>query len=91
MNKIMSLVVAGLIFIGAPAFAGNIETHYTRIAEVVSAKGSSITVLDNSDHYWTFEGDGYAEGDKVSLKMFTNYTDDNIYDDEIISVKTLDR
>lgn len=91
MKRMMSFVIAGLLFIGAPAFAGNIETHYMRTAEVTSVNGSSVTVLDNSDHYWIFEGDGYAEGDKVNLKMFTNYTDDNIYDDEIISIKKFDR
>lgn len=90
-TRVVRTIIGTFAFLGVFCWAGNLETHYSRQAVVTSVKENEIVVLDNSDHVWAFEGDGYKVGDKVTLKMFTNYTDDNIYDDEIISVKMLDK
>lgn len=89
--RVVKTIIGIFAFLGVFCWAGNLETHYTRQAVVTSIEEDEIVVLDNSDHVWTFEGDGYKVGDKVILKMFTNYTDDNIYDDEIVSAKVLDK
>lgn len=65
-----------------------IETHYTREATVIYTNDNNeVVVSDKAGNEWHFYGIGYVEGDAVKMKMFTNYTDSNIYDDEIVNVK----
>lgn len=75
------------IFFIAPGIAGNIETHYNRIGIVTATDNMRVVVEDSTGNIWEFEGDDFAKGDKVIMKMFTNYTDDNIHDDEIEAVQ----
>ena len=84
---LIGVVFTMAFFIVPMGVAGTIETHYYRTAEVVAISGDEITVTDTTDNEWLFYGDGYTEGDKVKMLMFTNYTDNTIYDDEIVKVK----
>lgn len=89
--KVVRTIIGIVAFLSVLGWAGNLETHYSRQAVITAVKGNEVVVLDNTDNVWAFKGDGYKVGDEVTLKMFTNYTDDNIYDDEIVSVKVLDK
>lgn len=75
------------LFFVLPGIAGYIENHYTREATVICVNEDEIIVNDKTGNKWAFYGTDYTEGDTVKMKMFTNYTDSNIYDDEIIDVK----
>ena len=84
-KNILGVVVLVLVFFIAPGVMGNIETHYTKKAVVVNVKDNNVVVVvDKNDEMWSFVGDSFSKGDKVKLTMFNNYTDDAIYDDEIV-------
>lgn len=91
MRKVLEFVkttIIVLVFcVVIPGICGNIETHYTREATVVAIQGNKVIVEDTRGNEWSFYGGGFVEGDKVKMRMFTNYTDSNIYDDEIKDVK----
>lgn len=67
------------------------ETHYTREATVVEVTDNIITVIDKSDHTWSFEGDGFNVDDEVKLTIDTMHTDSNIFDDKIEDVKIINK
>ena len=77
------------IFFIMPGLAGNIETHYNREGIVTSAKNDVIMVEDNTGNIWAFDGYDYEVGDVVKMRMFTNYTDNTIEDDEVENVKKI--
>lgn len=86
-NSVVGIVVAFVMLVVPAGVAGTIETHYTREGVVIAIEGSDVVVCDTTDNEWVFEGEGYIEGDKVSMLMFNAYTDNTIYDDEIVRVK----
>ena len=63
------------------------DTHYTRKdCEIVDVENGVVTFKDIVGHYWKWEiepNEYFEKGDFVDLKMFNNYTDNNINDDEI--------
>lgn len=79
------LVVCGLITL--LGIENHIKTHYKREAVVIGYQGYDTEVEDKQGNIWVFEGSNYELGDEVILSMYTNHTDENIYDDEIINVK----
>lgn len=98
MNKIKKIItwirdfaIIMLILVILPGIVGNIENHYTREAQVIAIKGQTVVVVDKTDKVWEFEGEGFIEGDVVKMKMFTNCTNSNVYDDEIIKVKIINK
>ena len=46
-----------------------------------------VTVEDTCGFEWEFYGDGYEVGQKVEMKMHTNFTHGEIFDDEIKKVE----
>lgn len=79
------------LFIALLMVCGRIENYYTRKDCVVSeVNNTEVTVIDKSGYEWVYFTDNKDEspcvGTVVDLKMFTNCTDNNIYDDEIIKV-----
>ena len=78
---IIGVVMFLLVFVVLPGLVGNYEHHYTRKAEVVE---------DNCGYLWEFYGNDYEVGQQVKMKMFTNYTHDTIFDDEIEKVEIRD-
>lgn len=88
MREKVKLVVMLVVFIVMFVFASWIDTHYTRHdCEVIGYTEDVVTVEDSCGYQWQFIGEGYEVGDTVDLKMYTNHTDNYIYDDEIIEVK----
>lgn len=87
---IVGTVMLLLVFVVLPGLVGNYEHHYTRNAEVVEVSDDLIVVEDNCGYLWEFYGDGFEVGQKVEMKMFTNYTHNTIFDDEIEKIKIRD-
>ena len=87
---IVGLVAFCFFFIVLPGIAGNFEHHYTREAEVVEISGDVVVVEDTCGFEWEFYGEGYEVGQQVKMKMFTNYTHEEICDDEIKKVEIRD-
>lgn len=85
------LFIALIAFVVLPSIAGYLATYYPREAVVTSINKDSeeITVIDTTNNEWSFYGTGYTKGGTVKMKMFTNYTDSNIYDDKIVDVKII--
>ena len=98
-KQLRNRVTTTLAFVGmlvvlftSLTICGYYETHYTREADVMEVKGDTIVVVDwFSGNSWEFYGDGYKVGDEVKMKMFNNYTDNDITDDEILDVKIINR
>ncbi len=85
-KRIMIEIVITVLFILAIGRAGYHETHYHRTATVISIENDLIIVKDECNEVWSFEGEGYEEGDRVTMLMHTNGTNNNIKDDKIINV-----
>lgn len=65
---------------------GYCETHYNRKAIVIQHY-DGITTFSDGYHYWDVKTDNiYNRNDQVELKMFTNFTNNNINDDEVIKI-----
>lgn len=85
-KTIVGFILMTTILIIAPSITGYIETHYTREAKVTEVTGENVIVEDTTNNVWSFEGEGFTVGDKVTLKMDNSCTD-CIYDDIIIKVE----
>ena len=83
MIKRLFIILACLGMLG---IVGTIENTYTRDVEVIAIHGTEVRVADNHQRVWEFEGEGYQEGDEITVVMHTNFTT-SIYDDKIIDVK----
>lgn len=86
-KTIVGFILMTTILVIAPSITGYIETHYTREAKVIEVTGENIVVEDTTNNVWSFEGDGFAVGDKVTLKMDNSCTNNTIYDDAIVKVE----
>jgi len=82
----------GAIFVGVvfflllPIAVGAIETHYTMAGEIVSSKSTGTLVEDVTGNLWEIEDSGYHKGDEVTILFYTNGTDHNRQDDEIVKL-----
>ena len=85
-KTIVGFILMTTILIIAPSITGYIETHYTREAKVTEVTGENVIVEDTTNNVWSFEGEGFTVGDKVTLKMDNSCTD-FIYDDVIVKVE----
>lgn len=85
-KTIVGFILMTTILIIAPSITGYIETHYTREANVTEVAGENVIVEDTTNNVWSFEGEGFTIGDKVTLKMDNSCTD-SIYDDVIVKVE----
>jgi hypothetical protein len=81
---LMLLIVPGII-------GGTAQTHYYKTGVVMSRVDDRIMIRDNKDNNWIWisSDSTLTVGDIVKMWMFTNYTDDTIYDDSIESIKIL--
>ena len=86
MKKIRIIVIA-MVILMLCGWCSHYEHHYTCKAVVTNVECIEVTVKDNSGHYWTFMGNGYKKGDKLTLVMSDNMTSNNIYDDMIKEVR----
>lgn len=95
MNKIMNRIkTIAVVIIMCVGFYGACwyECHYTRDCVItnVNSIDNSIVVRDSNGECWSFYADNnefYEVGNIVRVVFFTNHTDTDKYDDEIVSVK----
>ncbi len=93
MNKIKEMITITMItmmIIITFIIINVIDTHYMREGQIdyLDECNDIIYVLDDTDNVWTFEGDTecYTIGERVTMRMHTNYTDNKITDDRIEKV-----
>lgn len=62
------------------------EQHYSRTGIITGIDNDIITITDTTGNEWQYEAKGYEEGQEVTLKMYTNTTDNIIKDDVITKI-----
>lgn len=84
MKKIATIFVLAMYLFGCA-----ISQHYTARGVVVEADADYVTIAFPSGNEFSFyaesEGD-YTIGDKISVRMNTNGTDDTVLDDYVEKV-----
>ena len=89
-TKIIAIVLMSLSVFIALFLAIETKKYYYKNAEVVGIEGDVIVIEDENGYLWEFYGDDYKISQQVEMKMFTNYTHNIIFDDEIKKVKNMD-
>lgn len=87
MRKAITTIIITVIMLTMFYASTWIETHYTREATVIEVNDNIVTVVDDTNNFWSFEGTKFNVNDKVTMTMDSMNTDLNIYDDEIINVE----
>ena len=87
MRKAITTIIITVIMLTMFYASTWIETHYTRKATVIEVNDNIVTVVDDTNNFWSFEGTEFNVNDKVTMTMDSMNTDLNIYDDEIIDVE----
>ena len=88
MKQFICGLLVVLVFTFIVGCVGGIEHNYIRPdCEVIAVGRGVVTVEDKGGNVWEFEGSGYCVGDKVDLKMHTNFTHNTFEDDYIVKVK----
>ena len=77
-------VVVTLLAIGR---VGYWETHYNRDGIVTDVTNEVVTITDTTGNEWAVEGEPLTVGDRVTLRMHTQGTDNTITDDTVVSVR----
>lgn len=85
--KAIFVLIAILVLIIVLGITGYIETHYSTTGTIIEIINDAIVVETEDNNVWVFYGDGFNTGDLVTIEMFTNGTDLNRYDDEIVKIK----
>lgn len=88
-NLIMGLAIVILFGVLACGM-GYFESCYVREdCEVVNVEDNTVWVVDKTDNLWMFdvEENIFEVGEIVDLKMNTNHTESNIFDDIILEVE----
>ena len=77
------------IFSGA-TIAKLINNNYTREGVIIATHASTeeVIIVDTTGNEWCFYGVGYEEGNRVTMTMDNNNTD-NIINDDIIKNVTV--
>ena len=58
---------------------------YFANAEVVEVTETDVIFVTDDGNEWAINGNGYEVGDKITVKMHTNYTE-NITDDRVLNI-----
>lgn len=82
-KKIMLVVLVIVLLCGCSWY----ESHYTKDCAVVSIADDVVTVRDAQGHLWEFISDEYKVADVVRITFYTNHTDTELFDDEIVDVR----
>ena len=86
--KRLGMILIAIAIMVMMGFGNWYGTHYTRNdCVVVSCEENIITVEDTCGYTWEFTADDLKVGDVIDLKMYTNDTDNTIFDDEITDYK----
>lgn len=87
-KRILSITLGVLAFIGFGVYGESLN-HYNINATVYAMDSTEVFFEDFKGDIWTWEledGESYTIGDKVVLKMHTNYTE-GVTDDMIRKIK----
>ena len=87
-RNIVVTVVAVAVALLVVGRVGYWQTHYDREGVVTSVEGEVVTVTDTTGSQWAVAGEPLSVGDKVTLHMHTQGTDNTINDDTVISIST---
>lgn len=87
MRKTIATIIITVIMLTMFYASAWIEVYYTREATVIEVNDNIVTVVDDTNNFWSFEGTEFNVNDKVKITMDSMNTDLNIYDDEIINVE----
>ena len=87
MRKAITTIIITVIMLTMFYASTWIAAHYTREATVIEVNDNIVTVVDDTNNFWSFEGTDFNVNDKVTMTMDSMNTDLNIYDDEIINVE----
>lgn len=86
-ETLLGLVVIA-VFVAILMTCNYIEHHYTREqCEVLAVNGTLVEVEDKVGYTWTFyteEENELRAGEVVDVKMYTNLTHKDIFDDEVV-------
>lgn len=87
-QAIIGTIIILLVFFGIPTICSYLESHYSRQGEVIEIdeKNNLAMIKDTTNNLWQVEDVALNEGDEVTMKMYTNRTDNNIEDDTILKV-----
>ena len=88
MREIMLGLTAIAMLIATLMICNYIEHHYTREqCEVLAVEGTLVEVEDRAGYTWKFyteEENEIRVGEVVDVKMYTNLTHEDIFDDEVV-------
>jgi len=90
-KETLSVVAFLLCFCCTYSMANYTETHYKINGTVISVNGENVVVEDTTGNIWEFEADGLIKGEQIKLEFFTNMTDSNRLDDEIINYQEIEK
>lgn len=75
-----------LACVGVLGVVGGMETRYTREVTVIEVQGDEVLVANDRGIVWAFKGEGFVEGQEITVVMDTQHTT-KITDDPILGVK----
>ncbi len=87
----LTSVAVVMFFVVVLVVCSIIESRYTREGRVICVDGEVITIEDTTGNIWEWEREEqekeYKVNENIKMKMFNNYTDNVIEDDEIMRIK----
>lgn len=98
MNKIIKGFVIVIGLCAVLFLIGRIgwhETHVTKLGSIVAIEKKEnetiVTMKDSEGFLWDFYGDDFNLHDIVQADFWTNGTDLNLFDDELVNVKIIEK
>ena len=83
--KVIAIVT---VFATLVAMVGYVECHYTQDATITALEeDDEVVFVDARGEEWSFFGEGYEVGQEVRVTFYTNHTDTELFDDEIVDVR----
>ena len=90
-NEIIGTILLVISILVIFAVCSQIEMTYTRKAVVTEVDNTLVTFTDECGYDWQADLEGFEKGVRVILIMDNNTTNNNIKDDKIIKVKTINK
>lgn len=87
MKTIIKRISVVLLFIVLFGTVSYYSSQYTKTnCTVLQATETGAIIEDLQGHIWYYETGGFHKGERVTMKMHSNYTDGYIEDDIILAV-----
>lgn len=84
--KTLKTIIISILILLTCGWTSYHTHHYNREAIITDVECIEVTAEDASGHRWSFIGNGYYIGQRVTLKMYDNHTDSIVIDDSVIEV-----